>query len=209
MKKNLLLGYAPCILLLFAMSGSASAQNIYKCTHGGRVEYTDHPCATGTGELLHKADDTEIIDQYLDLGQVDVAKRYASSRHLDALYETRLAAYKERMQQRSEQAAAAAQADALEAQQRDEAARQQAWEEHAAERDRLRAENDALRQENQQIRDQQSQPVYYAPTIWVPPYWGHDHGKPRPPQPPQPTPLPVKPPAYHPCRQLAGGHVQC
>lgn len=188
-----------CGFLLLSVAAPLSAQSIYKCTHGGRIEYTDHPCPTGTGELIHKADDSEVIDQYLDLGQTEVAKNYATSRHLEALYQSRLDAYTERMKQRAERATA----EAMAQQQRDEQARQQALLDQATERGRLQAENDLLRQQNQQYRDQQTQPVDdYAPAVWAPPYWdhSHDHGKPRP---------PAKPPVYHPCRQLAGGRVEC
>jgi hypothetical protein len=186
-------------VLLLTATGLAGAQSIYKCTHGGRIEYTDHPCPSGTGEMIHKADDGEIIDQYLDLGQNDIAKRYAESRHLEALYQERLDAYKQRMEEKSQRDAA----DAIAAQQRDEQARQQALADEAAHRERLQAENDALRQQNDQYRDQLAQPVAgYEPNYWAPPYWdhGHDHGQ---------HPTPPQAPVFHPCRQLAGGRVQC
>lgn len=197
-------------LLLLAMAGSAGAQNIYKCTQGGRVEYTDHPCPGARGVLIHQADDREIIDHYLDLGQNDVAKRYADSHHLQALYRERLDAYHRKMQASTRQQAA----DALAAKQREEAARQQALVDAAANRGRLQGENDALRQQIDQYRDQQTQPAYNAaPAYWggASPYWNpgygrdygheheHDHG------PLEPPPQPV----FHPCTQLAGGRVRC
>jgi hypothetical protein len=94
-KKPLL--YVAALLLAFA--GAADAQSIYKCTKGGQVTYTDRPCAGGNGEVIHKADDADIIDQYLRLGQVDLAKRYADSHHLDALYQQRLLAHQQAAQE--------------------------------------------------------------------------------------------------------------
>ena len=199
--------------LLLAMAGSAGAQDIYKCTRGGHVEYTDHPCPGAHAVLIHQADDREIIDHYLDLGQDAVAKRYADSHHLQGLYQQRLDAFNRRLQARTRQQAA----DALAAKQREEAARQQALVDAAASRGRLQGENDALRQQIDQYRDQQqTQPVYNeAPAYWggASPYWNrgsrrddghghehdHDHG------PLEPPPQPV----FHPCTQLAGGRVQC
>jgi hypothetical protein len=73
MKTSMLTRLSPCLaLLLSAVAGPVLAQNIYKCSHGGQVEYTDKPCP-GSGELVHRADDTEIIDRYLRLGQLDAA----------------------------------------------------------------------------------------------------------------------------------------
>jgi hypothetical protein len=187
-------------LVLIGTMQAASAQNIYKCTHGGRVEYTDHPCPGASGELIHQADDSEVIDQYLDLGQDAVARRYAQSRHLDGLYEARLKAHQQRMEERAQRQAD----EAVAAKQREFDAHQQALADEAANRDRLQAENDALRQQNDQLRDQAAQPVEpYAPNVWAPPYreHAHDHDH-QPPQPPQP-------PVFHPCRQLAGGRVEC
>lgn len=199
--------------LLLAAAGNAAAQNIYKCPKGNSVEYTDHPCPGHAGELIHQASDQEVIDQYLDLGQLDLAKRYADARHLEPLYQQRLAAYQQRLQDKAARQAEQAQADRLHA----EAAEQQALaDEQQAHRDQLQAENDLLRQQNEQYRDQAQQPAYdYAPS-YVPNYWGgtvppyrrphggdhdhdhdHDHGH----VPPQPI--------FHPCTQLAGGRVQC
>lgn len=198
-------------IMLLAMAPAAVAQNIYKCTtRAGQLEYTDRPCPNGKGELIHQADDSEIIDQYLRLGQDAKAKSYADSHHLEALYQQRLAAHKEAMEEKARQQAD----EAIAAQQRDEAARQQALADDAANRDRLRAENDALRQQNDAYRDQLSQPVYNAPPAYwgTVPYWSghrdrgdrdhdHDHGPHRPP--------PSKEPVFHPCKQIAGGQVQC
>ncbi len=200
--------------LLLAAAGVASAQNIYKCTQGGRVEYTDHPCPGAHGVLIHQADDREIIDHYLDLGQDAVAMRYADSHHLQGLYQQRLDAFNRRLQARTRQQAA----DALAAKQREEAARQQALVDAAANRGRLQGENDALRQQIDQYRSEQAQPAYNG----APPYWGgaspyfnsgydrdgghgrepdHEHGH---------APLePPSQPVFHPCTQLAGGRVQC
>ena len=197
-------------LALLAAAGSANAQDIYKCTQGGSVEYTDHPCPGARGVLIHQADDREIIDHYLDLGQDDVAQRYADAHHLQGLYKERLDAY-----QRKRQAEAAQQAaDALAAKQREQAARQQAQVEAAASRARLQGENDALRQQIDQYRDrQQAQstygevpPYYGAPAYWNPGY-GHEHGgheHDHDHEPAGPTQ-----PVFHPCTQLAGGRVQC
>jgi len=196
--------------MLLVMAPAAVAQNIYKCTtRAGQLEYTDRPCLDGKGELIHQADDSEIIDQYLRLGQQAKAKSYADSRHLEALYQQRLAAHQQAMEEKAQRQAD----EAIATQQRDEAAQQQALADEAANRDRLRAENDALRQQNDAYRDQLSQPVYNAPPAYwgVAPYWnGHrdhdhdhdrDHGPHRPP--------PPKEPVFHPCKQIAGGQVQC
>ena len=178
-------------LLLLAAAQTAHAQSIYKCTKAGQVEYTDHPCTSGKGELIHQASDSEIIAQYLDLDQDALAKNYADSHHLEALYKDLLEARQQKMEARALQ-----QAD--EAKQRDEAARQQALVNEAAYRGWLQGQNDALRQQqNDQYLDQ-DQPVYgYAPVYWgaVPPYWnhGHDHGHGT--HPPPPRPVPHAPPA--------------
>ena len=42
--------------LLFGVAGSLHAQNIYKCTQGGKLEFTDHPCPGKAGELIHQAE---------------------------------------------------------------------------------------------------------------------------------------------------------
>ena len=196
--------------LLLVTAGAADAQSIYKCTRGGQVTYTDHPCADGNGEVIHQADDTDIIDQYLRLGQVDAAKHYADSHHLDALYQQRLVAHRQAAQEKAEREAD----DAYAVQQRDEQARQQAQDDEASNRERLQAENEALRQQNAQYQDQLAQPVYNAP----PAYWGalpgyryrgghrdhnHDDGDGHDQHPPS------KEPVFHPCTQLAGGRVQC
>jgi hypothetical protein len=197
--------------LLLVAAGTASAQSIYKCTGGGQVTYTDHPCADGNGEVIHKADDADIIDQYLRLGQVDLAKRYADSHHLDALYQQRLQAHQQAAQEEAERKADEAYAE----QQRDEQSRQQAMDDEAANREQLQAENEALRQQNAEYQDQLAQPVYNAP----PAYWdglpsygdrrhgGHDHDH-RHAHDPRWRP-PSKGPEFHPCKQLAGGRVQC
>ena len=194
-------------LALWLLAPAAGAQNIYKCPQpGGSVAYTDHPCVDGKGELLHQADDSEIIDRYLRLGQDHLARQYADARHLGALYEERLAIY----QQDQEEQARRRQDEALAARQREDEARQQALADQAAERNQLQAENDALRQQNDQYRDELSQPVSdYAPLYWgapAPPYWHRphdhagDHGNHW---------APPRPPIYQPCTQLAGGRVQC
>jgi len=190
-------------IALLLTAPAAGAQNIYKCTQGGTVAYTDHPCADGKGELLHQADDSELIDRYLRLGQDTLARQYADARHLDALYKDRLAAY----QQTQEEKAQREQGEALAARQREDEARQQALFDQASERNRLQAENDALRQQNDQYRDELSQPVDdYAPVYWgaaAPPYGN------RPPHHGGDKWAPPKAPVYHPCTQLAGGRVQC
>ncbi|WP_449427834.1 DUF4124 domain-containing protein [Rhodanobacter umsongensis] len=196
-----------CIaILLLAVAQAAMAQNIYKCTQGGQLEYTDRPCPGGKGELIHQADDSEVIDHYLNLGQVDIARRYADAHHLDALYKDRLAAYQQKMDDKAQQQADAA----ADAQQHAEDARQQAIADQSANTNRLlQAQNDALRQQNAEYADQLSQPTYYAaPAYWgavAPPYRGHDHDHDHDHKPPGPPPKPV----FHPCTSLAGGRVQC
>lgn len=194
------------VVLLLAAAGPAGAQNIYKCTQGGQVAYTDHPCPNGSGELLHQADDTEVIDRYLRLGQDELAKRYADSRHLDALYQQRLDARQQAMDEKAQREAD----DAYAAQQRAEEARQQALADQAAERDRLHAENEALRQQNADYQNQLSQPVYNAPPVyWGPPPYrdrhrDRDRDDDRDHRPPS-----SDEPVFHPCKQLAGGRTQC
>ena len=202
--RSLLPGVAIALALLAPV---ATAQNIYKCPQpGGTVAYTDHACADGHGELLHKADDGEVIDRYLRLGQDNLARQYADARHLEALYKQRVAAY----QQTQEETAQRQQGEALAAQQREDAAHQQALYEQSAEQNRLQAENNALRQQNDQYQDQLSQPVAdYAPLYWgaAAPAYGNrrprhdgDHGSHW---------APPKAPVYQPCTQLAGGRVKC
>lgn len=194
-------------LALWLLAPAAGAQNIYKCPQAdGGVAYTDHPCTDGKGQLLHQADDSEVIDRYLRLGQDDLARQYAHARHLDALYEERVAAYR----QAQEDAEQRRYDEALAAQQREDAARQQAQLDQEAERDQLLSENDTLRQQNDQYREALSQPVDdYAPLYWgapAPPYWNrrHDHDGDR-----GHRWTPPPPPTYQPCTQLAGGRVQC
>jgi len=191
--------------MLLALAPIAAGQNIYKCTQGGQVAYTDHPCPGGSGELLHQADDTEVIDRYLRLGQDELAKRYADSRHLETLYQQRLDARQQALDDKAQRQAD----EAYAAQQRAEEAQQQALADQAAERDRLQAENQALRQQNADYQNQLNQPVYNAP----PAYWGappyprrhrdRDHDGDH-----HPPPVSDKP-VFHPCKQLAGGRTQC
>ncbi|MFC5435496.1 DUF4124 domain-containing protein [Rhodanobacter umsongensis] len=203
-------------VLLLALAPAAAAQNIYKCSKGGRIEYTDRPCPGAKGELIHQADDSEVIDQYLRLGQDALARKYAESHHLQALYKQRVAAYQQKMAQEDERKAEADAAANL----RDEQARQQAQEQAAADdaanRERLREENEALRQQNAQYRDQLTEPAYYPPPAYwgvTPPYSGgrhdhhdgdHDHGHDH-----DHGDRPSKEPVFHPCQQLAGGRVKC
>lgn len=196
-----------CIATVLLLAAQAvPAQSIYKCTHNGQVAYTDHPCAKGDGQLIHQADDSEVIDKYLRLGQDALARQYADSRHLETLYKERVAAH----QQQQEEQARRRQDEAIADQQRARQAEQQAAIDEAANRARLEAENDALRNQNDQYREQLNSPAYNAPpTYWgvAPPYWNRPphHGH-RPPghRPPRP-----KEPIYHPCTQLAGGRVKC
>jgi hypothetical protein len=193
-------------VILLATCGAAGAQDIYKCTKAGQAVYTDRPCAGGKGELLHQADDSEIIDQYLDLGQDDAARRYADSHNIASLYKQRLAARKQRMEAKAEQRADEAEAD----RQQQEADLRQAQIDAAAARGRLQGENDALRQQNALYQQQLAQPVYndagpyynVGPSYWgTPPYGGHGPGS-KPPGPPPP-------PVFHPCVPVAGGTVKC
>jgi hypothetical protein len=189
--------------LLLATAQAAGAQNIYKCTKGGQLEYTDRPCPGGSGELIHQASDSEIIDQYLDLGQEGLAKRYAASHHLQGLYQQRADAYQQKME-------AQAQQRADDEKQRADDAEQQAQLSEAAYRGRLQGENNALREQNDQYLDQLTQPVYGDGTGYAPIYWGalapagnhdhnhdhdhdhdHDHG-------PHPAPPKLTPPMLQP-----------
>jgi len=198
---------SPCLALLLsvAVSWPASAQNIYKCSHGGQIEYTDKPCP-GSGELVHRADDTEIIDRYLRLGQVDAAKNYADARQLQALYQQRLQAHaqaeKERAQRQADEAAEAAR-------QREQEAQQQALADADANRQQLLIENEALRQQNAQYQDELARP----PGVYASPYWGtsprwprrHDEHRDHDGHPA----VGPQPPAFHPCETLAGGRLRC
>ena len=202
--RSLLPGVALALALL---APTAAAQNIYKCPQpNGSVAYTDHACPAGHGELLHKADDSEVIDSYLRLGQDNLAKQYADARHLDALYKERLAAYQDAQEEKAQRQ----QQDALAAQQQEDEARRQTLLGQAAERNRLEAENDALRLQNDQYRDTFAQPVpEYAPVYWggaYPPYLRRPHHGDRD---PGSRWAPPKAPVYQPCTQLAGGRVKC
>lgn len=195
-------------LLLCAATTTAGAQSIYKCTQAGRVEYTDHPCPGRKVELIHQADDSEIIDQYLDLGQGDAAKRYAVAHQLEPLYRERVDAYQQKMTRRSQRESELqvqrAADEAAAAQQRDQDAHQQAIADEAAHRAQLQAENDALRQQNEQYRNQLAQPVEpVAQGYWAPPYRDHDHDHGQHP------PAPPSQPVEHPCRQIAGDQSIC
>lgn len=188
-------------LLLLAFSPAANAQSIYKCTKAGQVVYTDQPCPGDRGTLLHQADASDIIDQYLRLGQTRQAEQYAQTHGLQALYRQRLAAHRQNLAQRDH-----LQDEALAAvQQREAETRAQAAAIDAENAQRLRAENEALRQQNALYQNQLAQPVYAPlPTYWnnAPPYRNrHPHDRPNWP--------PSKEPVFHPCQQLAGGRVKC
>jgi hypothetical protein len=189
------------VILLLAAAPAVVAQNIYKCTKAGQLEYTDHPCRTGTSELIHQASDSEIIDQYLDLGQDGLAKNYADAHHLGVLYKDLVDARQLKMQAEAEMQVA-------EAKQHDADARQQALIDEAAYNGRLQGENDALRQQNDQYADQQADPGYgYAPVYWAP-YLNHDHdhGHGHPPHGPLPKPAPRAPLAGVSTGASAGAH---
>jgi hypothetical protein len=213
MNTSMLTRLSPCLALLLsvAVSSPALAQNIYKCSHGGQVEYTDKPCP-GSGELVHRADDTEIIDRYLRLGQLDAAKNYADARQLQALYQQRLEAHVQAENERAQRQAA----EEAAAQQREqEAQQQQALADAEANRQHLLIENEALRQQNAQYRDELTQP----PGIYASPYWGasprwprrHDGHRDRDHDRDHDSDRPIgpRPPAFHPCETLAGGRLRC
>jgi hypothetical protein len=188
-------------LLLLAFSPAANAQSIYKCTKAGQVVYTDQPCPGDRGTLLHQADASDIIDQYLRLGQTRQAEQYAQTHGLQALYQQRLAAHRQRLAHRPRLLyvgfAAPRQGVAY--------ARAMAAPIAAADAERLRGENDALRQQNALYQSQLSQPVYTPPPVYwnnAPPYRNH-HPHNRPDWPPS------KEPIFHPSQQLAGGRVKC
>ena len=203
--RNSLLNWwlAVSALGLLGVAANAGAQSIYKCPLGSGFEYTDRPCPGNRGTLIHQPDDAETIDHLLDIGQQDVASRYAISHHVQALYKSRLEVYWRRMD-----AASQAQADdARSTAARDAAATRQALADEQARQAQLQAENNLLRQQNAQYQDAQSQPTdNYGPDYWGPglPYrdydheHNHDHGE-----------TPARPPVFHPCTQLAGGRVQC
>jgi len=191
-----------CMALLAAPT-HAVAQNIYKCSQNGQDVYTDHPCPEGQGELLHRADDTEVIDRYLRLGQDEQARRFAESRHLESLYQQRLEQRQQVLDQQAQDEADRAYAAEQQAEQERLQAEEQARADEAAERQRLETENAALRQQNADYEDQLNQPVYAPPPYWAPPRPDHhgDHdGNHRP---------PPRDPSYHPCQQLAGGRTIC
>jgi len=190
-------------LLALAAATNAPAQNIYKCTQNGQEVYTDHPCPAGQGELLHQANDTEIIDRYLRLGQDEQARRFAESRQLESLYQQRLEQRQQALDQQAQDEADRAYAAELQAEQERLQAEEQARVDEAAERARLEAENAALRQQNADYQDQLNQPVYAPPPYWAPPRPDHhdDHGGNHRP--------PPRDPSYQPCQQLAGGRTVC
>lgn len=196
--------------LLFAAAPMVMAQDIYKCVKGGQVSYTDQPCPDANGKLLHKADDAEVIDQYLRLGQDQLARQYADSRNLEVLYQQRVAARQQTLDKKAQSEAA----EQLLEQQRQQDEQQQALADAAARRAHLRDENDALRQQNDSYRDQLAAPVYNdAPAYWdgLPSYgrggYGdHNHHDPDRPHRPDSKP---REPIFHPCTQLAGGRVNC
>lgn len=195
-------------LLLFVAAPTAMAQNIYKCVKSGQVAYTDHPCPGASGELIHKADDADVIDQYLRLGQDKLAKQYADSHHLQALYKERVAAHQRNLDEKADREAN----EQMAARQRAEQQQQQTEADAIASRERLRDENEALRQENDSYRDQLDAPVYNQP----PAYWGStpsygygDYDRPRPHRPHRPDSPQPSEPVFHPCTQLAGGRVNC
>ena len=208
------------VALLAVACFDAGAQDIYKCMQDGQVAYTDQPCATGKGELLHQADAAETIDHYLRLGQDRLAEAWARAHHLDALYRERLAIHQAAQEARAEQARQAAELAQQQAEQARAQAQQtaalQAQAEQAAERERLQAENDALREQNATYQAELSQPTYLAPPYgWAgsypyppfhPPHSGHhEPGHPHAHQPP-----PVRDqPLVKSCTALAGGRTQC
>jgi hypothetical protein len=214
MNTPMLARLSPCLALLLSVAASspALAQNIYKCSHGGQVEYTDKPCP-GNGELLHRANDTEIIDRYLRLGQIDAAKSYADARQLQALYQQRLEAHmqaeSERTRRQADEAAATRQREQLEAQ-------QQALADAEANRQHLLIENETLRQQNAQYQDELAQPqgIYASPYWGASPRWPYrrdrrDHDRDRDGDHRGQHPIGPRPPPFHPCETLAGGRLRC
>lgn len=207
---------------LAVWSFSASAQNIYKCVTSGQVTYTDQPCATGKGEVLHQASAAETIDHYLRLGQPQLAAAWAKARHLDSLYTARLALYDAAQDAKAKQAEAdaiAAQAAADQAQAQAQAQQQQAMAAaqvaaQAAQTDQLVAENTQLRAQNAAYQSGLTQPAYYYPAYfggwnagYRPPF---DHGHAHRPPPVEHKPPPVQ--GYtvlQACGSLKGGSTHC
>lgn len=147
----------PLAILLLAIANTTSAANapsIYKCSIGGKVQYTDLPCVGQPGEVVHQASDTEIIDQYLDLGQDDDARGYADSRDALPLYRQRLGLRDKRLESQTQQPANAARSNPTDA-----AVRQQGIVDAASSRDRLQGENDAFLRQNATQINQLAQPV--------------------------------------------------
>lgn len=196
-------------LLLLSAAGTVGAQNIYKCSQGGQISYTDHPCPKGDGELLHQADDTEVIDRYLRLGQDKLAKSYADSRHLEALYKQRVEVRRQAQDDKQQREAD----EAYAAQQRAQQEHQQAQINVAAERNRLEAENNALREQNDSYQDQLKQQTYNPPPAYWVPYpnrrSGRDHRHDHDDDGGHDQRPPPQEPVFHPCKQLAGGRTQC
>jgi len=146
-------------LLLLAAAQTAHAQSIYKCTKAGQVEYTDHPCTSGKGELIH---------------------------HLEALYKDLLEARQQKMEARAlQQADEAKQRDEAARQQAlvNEAA-YRGW--LQGQNDALRQQqNDQYLDQDQPVYGYA--PVYWGavPPYWN---HGHDHGHGTHPPPPRPVP---------------------
>lgn len=209
----------PCLaaLALAALPARVGAQDIYKCTQGGQLTYTDHPCPAGKGELLHQADSTETIDQYLRLGEDTKAEAWAKAHHLEDLYRQRLALRDDRLKAQAEQArqgALAAQQQAAQAREQAAAqAQQQALAAQAAQNAQLQAENAALRQQNASYQSALSQPVY-APVVYggvaYPPHRGDHHGDRDDHHHGGDTPPPVTGQLlFKNCSAKAGGRVGC
>lgn len=222
MNRTLCLVTLMAALPLAAWTPTGHAQDIYKCVTNGHVAYTDQPCTSGKGELLHQADAAETIDHYLRMGQPQLAAAWAKARHLDSLYAARLALY------RDAQATKAAQAkqDALAAQTAEAQAREDRQQRmlaaqiaaRNAQTDALQAENTQLRTQNAAYQNELAQPAYY---MAGPAYFGgwnggyhapHGH---RPgthwPQPPlHQDPPPAKGyPILQTCRQTMSNRAQC
>lgn len=189
---------------------NAMAQAIYKCPIAGGVEYTDRPCPGHHGELIHQPDDSETIDHLIASGQLDAAKRYADAHRIEALYKSRLDAYRQRMEKISKQQAADAIAEQKAQEQAKREASRQAIADEQARQARLEAQNELLREQNAQYQQQLNQPA----NNYVPYYGGrremprrrdhdHDHDGDR-----KKSSAP-KQPVFHPCTPIAGGTVKC
>lgn len=146
---------AALAMLLLAVASAASAQNIYKCSKAGKVQYSDVPCVGQPSALIHQASDSEMIDQYLELGKDDDAKNYAASHDVLPLYEQEIGLRDRYIKLQTEQQAK----DAIGQKKAAAAEQRQAIADAAADRARVQGESDAFLQQNAAQINALSHPV--------------------------------------------------